>query len=42
MVLGQPQLAAAAYRDATRAFSGSPADQAALRELATGLGVPGA
>jgi cytochrome c-type biogenesis protein CcmH len=41
MVLGQTNAAAQAYRDASRAFAGSPADQAALRQTATGLGVPG-
>ncbi|MGZ6020210.1 MAG: tetratricopeptide repeat protein, partial [Phenylobacterium sp.] len=41
MVLGQPAAAAQAYRDATRAFAGSPGDQAALRQTAAGLGVPG-
>jgi cytochrome c-type biogenesis protein CcmH len=41
MVLGQPQAAAQAYRDAARAFAGSPADQAALRETAGQLGIPG-
>ncbi|HET6969932.1 MAG TPA: c-type cytochrome biogenesis protein CcmI [Phenylobacterium sp.] len=40
MVLGQPELAAAAYRDASRAFTGSAADQQALRQTATQLGVP--
>ncbi len=40
MVLGQSELAAAAYRDANRAFAGSPADQQALRQTATQLGVP--
>jgi hypothetical protein len=39
MVLGQSTEAAAAYRDATRAFAGSPADLAALRQAATELGV---
>jgi cytochrome c-type biogenesis protein CcmH len=42
MVLGQAGLAAQAYRDATRAFAGSPADQAALRQAAAGLSIPGA
>lgn len=42
MVLGQPALATAAYRDAGRAFAGSPSDQAALRSVAADLGVPGA
>ncbi|MGZ3375017.1 MAG: c-type cytochrome biogenesis protein CcmI [Phenylobacterium sp.] len=41
MVLGQPAAAAQAYRDATKAFAGSPGDQAALRQTAAGLGVPG-
>jgi len=40
MVLGQADLAAAAYRDASRAFTGSPADQQALRQTAVQLGVP--
>jgi len=40
MVLGQTQQAAADYRDAARAFAGSPADQQALRNTATQLGVP--
>ena len=42
MVLGRPQQAAAAYRDARNAFAGSPGDQRALRDAATSLGVPGA
>ena len=41
MVLGQTAEAAGAYREATRAFAGSPADQKALREAATQFGVPG-
>jgi cytochrome c-type biogenesis protein CcmH len=41
MVLGQSDAAANAYREATRAFAGSPSDQAALRQAATGLGIPG-
>lgn len=41
MVLGQRQEAAQAFRDATRAFAGSPADQQALRDAASQLGVPG-
>ncbi|HZZ31136.1 MAG TPA: c-type cytochrome biogenesis protein CcmI [Phenylobacterium sp.] len=41
MVLGQPQAAGQAYRDAAKAFAGSPADQAALRQAAAGAGVPG-
>jgi len=40
MVLGQTQQAAADYRDAARAFAGSPADQQALRAIASQLGVP--
>ena len=42
MVLGQSSEAAAAYRDASRVFAGSPSDQRALREAAAQLGVPGA
>ncbi len=41
MVLGQPAAAAQAYRDAAKAFAGSPGDQQALRQTASGLGVPG-
>jgi len=41
MVLGQPAAAAQAYRDAAKAFAGSAADLAALRQTAAGLGVPG-
>jgi hypothetical protein len=41
MVLGQTQQATQAYRDAAKAFAGSPADQALLRQTAAGLGVPG-
>ena len=41
MVLGQTNLAAQAYRDASKAFAGSAADQAALRQTAAGLGIPG-
>jgi cytochrome c-type biogenesis protein CcmH len=41
MVLGQTALAAQAYRDAARAFAGSPADAAALRQTASGLFIPG-
>ena len=41
MVLGQPDKAAADYRTARQAFSGSAADTQALREAATQLGVPG-
>ncbi|WP_296599967.1 c-type cytochrome biogenesis protein CcmI [Phenylobacterium sp.] len=40
MVLGQTREAAADYRDASRAFAGSPADQQALRSTAQQLGVP--
>jgi cytochrome c-type biogenesis protein CcmH len=40
MVLGQANLAAQAYRDAAKAFAGSPADQAVLRQTAAGLGIP--
>jgi cytochrome c-type biogenesis protein CcmH len=40
MVLGQPDQAAAAYRDANRAFAGSKSDQQALRDAARQLGVP--
>ena len=40
MVLGQSQQAAADYREARKAFSGSPADQQALRDAAAQLGVP--
>jgi len=40
MVLGQADQAAAAYREADRAFLGSPADQQALRRTAVELGVP--
>ncbi|MBL8773717.1 MAG: c-type cytochrome biogenesis protein CcmI [Phenylobacterium sp.] len=42
MVLGQRDEAAQAYRDATRAFAGAPAEQKALRDAAAQLGVPGA
>ena len=42
MVLGQTTQAQAAYRDATRAFARSPSDQAALRQTAASLGIPGA
>lgn len=41
MVMGQPQLAQAAYRDASRAFAGSPSDQTALKQAAASLGIPG-
>lgn len=40
MVLGQAEQAAADYRTAARAFAGSPADQQALRQTASQLGVP--
>jgi cytochrome c-type biogenesis protein CcmH len=42
MVLGQPGEAAAAYRDALKAFADAPADQAALKQAAQGLAIPGA
>ena len=41
MVLGQTDAAARAYHDAVQAFAGSPADQAALRQSAAGLAIPG-
>jgi cytochrome c-type biogenesis protein CcmH len=41
MVLGQTDAATQAYRDGVKAFSGSAADQQALRQTAAGLGVPG-
>jgi cytochrome c-type biogenesis protein CcmH len=41
MVLGQAKEATAAYREGSKAFAGSPADQAALRQSAASLGVPG-
>ncbi len=41
MVQGQAQQAAADYREARRAFNGSPADQEALRQAALQSGVPG-
>jgi cytochrome c-type biogenesis protein CcmH len=41
MVLGQPAAASQAYRDAAKAFAGSPADLAALRETAASLNIPG-
>ena len=41
MVLGQGGEAAATYRDASRAFAGSPGDQQALKQAAQQLGVPG-
>jgi len=40
MVLGQSQQAAADYRQARKAFAGSPADQQALLDAAAQLGVP--
>ena len=40
MVLGQTEQATAAYRDAAWVFSGSPADQQALRQTAVQLGLP--
>ena len=42
MVLGQTAAATQAYRDAVKVFAGSPADQAALRQTAAELKVPGA
>jgi cytochrome c-type biogenesis protein CcmH len=42
MVLGEPDKAAQAYRDAHKAFAGTPAAQAALQEAAKSLGIPGA
>ena len=41
MVLGQTAAATQAYRDASKALGGSAADQAALRQTAAGLGIPG-
>ena len=41
MVLGQTKEAAAAYREGSKAFAGSPQDQAALRQSAASLGIPG-
>jgi cytochrome c-type biogenesis protein CcmH len=41
MVLGQADAASQAYREGSKAFAGSPADQAALRRTAADLGVPG-
>jgi cytochrome c-type biogenesis protein CcmH len=41
MVLNQPDAAAQAYRQARQAFAAAPAEQAALRQTAAGLGVPG-
>ena len=42
MVLGETDKATQAYQDARKAFSGTPAAQAALQEAAKSLGVPGA
>jgi cytochrome c-type biogenesis protein CcmH len=42
MVLGETDKAAQAYVDARKAFTDSPAAQAALQEAAKSLGVPGA
>jgi cytochrome c-type biogenesis protein CcmH len=42
MVLGETDKAAQAYQDARKAFTDSPAAQAALQEAAKSLGVPGA
>ncbi len=42
MVLGETDKAAQAWRDATKAFADAPQQQAALRDAARGLGVPGA
>jgi len=42
MVLGEPDKAAEAYKQAQAAFAGTPAAQAALQEAAKSLGVPGA
>jgi cytochrome c-type biogenesis protein CcmH len=42
MVLGESDKAAEAYRDAQAAFAGAPDKQAALRDQARALGVPGA
>jgi len=41
MVLGETDKAAEALRDATKAFAGAPQQQAALRDAAKSLGVPG-
>jgi cytochrome c-type biogenesis protein CcmH len=41
MVLGETDKAAQALRDATKAFAGAPQQQAALRDQARALGVPG-
>ncbi|HEY1877906.1 MAG TPA: c-type cytochrome biogenesis protein CcmI [Rhizomicrobium sp.] len=42
MVLGETDKAAQAYQDARKAFTASPAAQAALQEAAKSLGIPGA
>ncbi len=42
MVLGETDEAAEALRDATKAFADAPGQQAALRDQARALGVPGA
>jgi cytochrome c-type biogenesis protein CcmH len=42
MVLGETGKAAQAYQDARKAFTDTPAAQAALQEAAKSLGVPGA
>jgi cytochrome c-type biogenesis protein CcmH len=42
MVLGEPDKAAEAYKQARQAFADTPAAQAALQEAAKSLGVPGA
>jgi cytochrome c-type biogenesis protein CcmH len=41
MVLGQQEAAAQAYRDGLKAFAGSGAEQASLRQSAASLGIPG-
>jgi cytochrome c-type biogenesis protein CcmH len=41
MVLGQGEQAAQAYRDGVKAFAGAAKEQAALRQSAAELGVPG-
>jgi cytochrome c-type biogenesis protein CcmH len=40
MVLGQKDQAAAAYRDARKAFANAPSEQAALRDAAQSLSIP--
>jgi cytochrome c-type biogenesis protein CcmH len=42
MVLGEKDQAAAAYRSAQQAFAGAPSQQAAIKDVAHGLGIPGA